>query len=124
MFKFIDRIFLASNSAHDVLYSPVPLWECEGRKGEMNAPVPLQFVQVVIQSWNSFLETLTLACISHDLSRLGAGFHGISRKDLPVIKHTLWEGLTRCVGTKVSSEAFGEKNKELCPTFNKSKRES
>lgn len=39
---------------------------------ETNAPVPLQFVQVVIQSWNSFLETLALACISHNLSRLGA----------------------------------------------------
>lgn len=95
--------FWQGNSAQDVLYSPVP-------------PVgALQFVQVVIQSWNSFLETLALACVDHNLSRLAAGLHGISRKDLPVIKHTLWEGLARGVGTKVSSEAFkgGKKKQEV-----------
>lgn len=85
----------------------------------MNGTGALQFVQVVIQSWNSFLETLALACICHNLSRLAAGLHGISRKDLPVIKHTLWKSLTRSVGTKVSGETFGE-NKMLSPTFNKS----
>lgn len=77
----------------------------------------LQFVQVVIQSWNSFLETLALTCIGHDLSRLGAGLHGISRKDLPVIEHALWEGLTRGVGTKVSGETCGKKNKEIMPNI-------
>lgn len=63
----------------------------------MNGTGALQFVQVVIQSWNSFLETLALACVSHDLSRLAVGIHGISREDLPVIKHALWEGLARGV---------------------------
>lgn len=80
-----------------------------GGRGEMNGTRTLQFVQVVIQSWNSFLETLALACISHDLRRLAAGLHGISRKDLPVIEYTLWEGLTRSVGTKVSGETYGKK---------------
>lgn len=75
-------------------------------EGETNGTGALQFVQVVIQSWNSFLETLALACIGHNLRRLAAGIHGISREYLPVIEHTLGEGLTRGVGTKVSSEAF------------------
>lgn len=75
----------------------------------MNGTGTLQFVQIVIQSWNSFLKTLALTCIGHDLRWLAAGLHGISRKDLPVIEDTLWEGLTRGVGTKVSGEAYGEK---------------
>lgn len=43
-----------------------------GGRGEMNGTGALQLVQVVIQSWNSFLETLALACIGHNLSRFAA----------------------------------------------------
>lgn len=46
------------------LYSPVPQW----RGGEGGGS--LQFIQVVIQSRDSFLKTLALTCISHDLKRL------------------------------------------------------
>lgn len=66
---------------------------------------PLQFVQVVVQSWDAFFETFTFACIRDNNTRLGCGLHGVSWEDLPVVEHALWEGLATGVGTQVSCEA-------------------
>lgn len=68
------------------------------------SPRLLQFVQVVVQGWNTFLETLTFACLRHNDTRLGSRGHWVSREDLPMVKHTLREGLATGVGTKVRSE--------------------
>ena len=65
----------------------------------------LQFVQIVFQEWDTFLETLAFACLRHNYTRLGCCNQWVSWHDLPMVKHTLWEGLATSVGTKVSSEA-------------------
>lgn len=64
----------------------------------------LHFVQVVIQGWDAFLETLAFTCFRHNNTRLASGVHGVSGEDLPVVEHTLWEGLATSVGTQVSCE--------------------
>lgn len=64
----------------------------------------LQFVQVVIQGWDTFLQTLAFTCLSDNNTRLGCRFHWVSREDLPMVEHTLWEGLATSVGTEVSCE--------------------
>ena len=64
----------------------------------------LQLVQVVVKGWNALLHTLALACVSDNNSWFGFRRHGVARQDLPVVKHTLWEGLAASVGSQVSSE--------------------
>lgn len=68
------------------------------------SPRHLQFVQVVVQGWDTFLETLTFASLCHNNARLGCSIHWVSWEDLPVVKHTLWEGLATGVGTEISCE--------------------
>lgn len=70
------------------------------------SPRLLQFVQVVVQGRDTFLKTLTFACLHHNVTGLGSRGHGVSWEDLPVVKHTLWEGLATGVGTKVCSETW------------------
>lgn len=41
----------------------------------------------------------------HDLVRSRAGLHWVTRQDLPVIEHALWESLTASVGAQISGEA-------------------
>lgn len=66
----------------------------------------LQFVQVVIQGWDTFLETFTFTRLHHNYTRLGCSFHRVSWEDLPMVKHTLREGLATGVGAKVSGETW------------------
>lgn len=66
----------------------------------------LQFVQVVVQGWDTFLETFTFACLHDNYAGLACRLHWVSWKDLPVVEHTLWEGLATSVGTKVSCETW------------------
>ena len=55
---------------------------------------------VVIISRRLGLETLSSTCLLNDLARHSSGVkNGASRKNLPVIEHHLWEGLTAGGGT-------------------------
>lgn len=65
----------------------------------------LHLVVVLSQIWQTFLKTLTLACVLYDLVWFWCWFAGISWEDLPMIKHALWESLSTGVGAQVSCEA-------------------
>lgn len=78
-------------------------WEM-GMRQKPSEPRRLHFVQVVVQSWNAFLQTLAFACFRYNRTRLCCGIHWVSWKDLPMVKHTLREGLATSVWTKVSCE--------------------
>lgn len=67
----------------------------------------LQTVQEVIQGWDAFLQAFALVCFGHHLAGMAGGVEGIPGQDLPVVKNTLGEGLTTCVGPQVSGEAKG-----------------
>merc|ERR1719411_950364 len=67
----------------------------------------LHFVQVIVQRWGSRFQPLPLLALLNDLVGLGAISKGTARKDLPVVKHTLWEGLASSVGPQVSCEPEG-----------------
>ena len=69
----------------------------------------LQLVEEVVQGRHTFLQTLALAGLGHNLSGLGCRIEGVTLHYLPVVKHTLWEGLATCVGPQVSSEACEKK---------------
>ena len=69
----------------------------------------LQFVQEVVQGRDAFLQAFALACLSHHLAGAASVVKGVPGQDLPVVKHTLWEGLATCVGSQVSGEACEEK---------------
>jgi len=43
----------------------------------------------------------------HDLVRSRADFHRVTRQDLPVIEHALWESLTTSVGAQIGSKTEG-----------------
>lgn len=73
----------------------------------------LQFVQVVVQGWDTFLETLAFACVGDNNTRLACSVHWVSREDLPMVEHTLGEGLATSVGTKVSCETWKWTNVSL-----------
>lgn len=66
----------------------------------------LQFVQVVVQGWDTFFETFTFTCLKDNYTRLGCGIQWVSREDLPMVEHALWEGLATSVGTQVSCETW------------------
>lgn len=66
----------------------------------------LQFVQVVVQGWDTFFETFTFTCLKDNYTGLGCGIHWVSREDLPMVEHALWEGLATSVGTQVSCETW------------------
>lgn len=80
--------------------------------------VSLQFVQVVVQGWDALLQPLALAGLCHDLERLGGAVAGVSRENLPVVKHTLREGLPAGVGAQVSGETWKERG---CKTLDTSR---
>ena len=67
--------------------------------------VLLQLVQVVVKSWDALFQALAFAGVSNHLRGFGGRVRGVALKDLPVVKHTLGEGLAPGVGAKVSGEA-------------------
>lgn len=68
----------------------------------------LQFVQEVVQGRDAFLQAFALACFGHHLAGAAGVVERIPRKDLPVVKNALGEGLAASVRPQVSSEACGE----------------
>ena len=67
----------------------------------------LQLVQEVVQGWDAFLQAFALVCLCHHLTGAAGIVKGVTGQDLPVVKHTLGEGLAACVGPQVSGEAKG-----------------
>ena len=67
----------------------------------------LQLVQEVVQGWDAFLQVFALVCLCHHLTGVAGIVKGVTGQDLPVVKHTLGEGLAACVGPQVSGEAKG-----------------
>lgn len=65
----------------------------------------LQFVQEVVQGRDAFLQAFALARLGHHLAGATGAVERVSRQDLPVVKHALWEGLATRVGPQVSGEA-------------------
>lgn len=72
----------------------------------------LQFVQVVVQSRDTLLQTLALTCLGNDACGLGSSLEGIAGELLPMVEHALGEGLATGVGAQISCEALGEETKE------------
>lgn len=60
-------------------------------------PGVLQLVEVVVQLRDALLQALALSRLSYNLVGLGSFVHGVTGHNLPVIKHTLGEGLASCV---------------------------
>lgn len=83
-------------------------WELHPRGRPQGVGGSLQFVQEVVQGWDAFLQTFAPARLGHHLAGSGAILEGVSGQDLPVVKHTLREGLATCVGPQVSGEACRE----------------
>ena len=65
----------------------------------------LQLVQEVVQGWDAFLQAFALACLRHHLTGAAGVVKGVTGQDLPVVEHTLGEGLATRVGPQVSGEA-------------------
>ena len=65
----------------------------------------LQLVQEVVQGWDAFLQAFALACLCHYLTGAAGVVKGVTGQDLPVVEHTLGEGLAARVGPQVSGEA-------------------
>ena len=65
----------------------------------------LQLVQEVVQGWDAFFQAFALARLRHHLTRAAGVVKGVTGQDLPVVEHTLGEGLAARVGPQVSSEA-------------------
>lgn len=84
----------------------------DGRAGgtvqRVAVPGCLQFVQEVVQRWDAFLQAFALAGLGYHLAGTAAVVKGVPRQDLPVVKHTLGEGLATSVGSKVGGEAYTE----------------
>lgn len=68
--------------------------------------LPLHLVEVLVERGNFFTESLAFPDASHNYAGLGSGVKGIIGHHLPMVKHTLWEGLTTGVGAKISSESY------------------
>ena len=67
----------------------------------------LQLVLEVVQGWDAFFQAFALAHLRHHLTGAAGVVKRVTRQDLPVVKHTLGEGLVTYVGPQVSSEAEG-----------------
>ena len=65
----------------------------------------LHFVKEVVKSGNSFLESLALSGVGHDNVGFRGGIARVSGEDLPVIEHTLREGLSSSVGAEIGGES-------------------
>lgn len=63
-------------------------------------PGCLQFVQEVVQRWDTLLQPFVLAGLSYHMAGAAAIVKGVPRQDLPVFKHALGEGLATSVGSK------------------------
>lgn len=65
----------------------------------------LQFVKIISKVWVTRFQSLPCLGGLDNLVRLGALLEWISGENLPVVKHTLREGLASGVGSQVSGEA-------------------
>jgi hypothetical protein len=65
----------------------------------------LKTIQVVVQSGDLLLETLSLSDIGNNVGDLASGLQRITVHGLPVVEHALREGLSSSVRAQVSSEA-------------------
>ena len=65
----------------------------------------LQLVQEVVQGWDAFFQAFALAHLRHHLTGAAGVVKRVTGQDLPVVEHTLGEGLATHVGPQVSSEA-------------------
>lgn len=66
----------------------------------------LEFVEVLVDIWETFLETLSLSDFVQHLLGLGLRVSWVAVQHLPVIEHALREGLATSVRAQVSSEAY------------------
>ena len=73
----------------------------------------LQLVQEAVQGWDAFFQAFALACLCHHLTEAAGIVKGVTGQDLPVVEHTLGEGLAARVGPRVSSEAEGLIDKKV-----------
>ena len=73
----------------------------------------LQLVQEVVQGWDAFFQAFALARLHHHLTGAAGIIKGVTGQDLPVVEHTLGEGLAARVGPRVSSEAEGLIDKKV-----------
>ena len=64
----------------------------------------LQFVKVVVQFGDFFLDSLPLSDAEDDHIRLRVRFHGIVVENVPVIEYALREGLTTSLRSEFSRE--------------------
>lgn len=64
----------------------------------------LQFVQVVVEGRYALLQTFAFPNFTDDLEGFTGNVAGITREDLPVVKHTLRKGLSTSVTAQVSCE--------------------
>lgn len=72
----------------------------------------LQYVEESVQRREVLAEPLSLPCNCYNNAWFGSRVKWISRQLLPVIKHTLWEGLSSSVGTKVTCESCKDVEEE------------
>ena len=64
----------------------------------------LQFVQIVVEGRNALLQTFAFPNVSDNLEGFAGGVAGVSLENLPVVKHTLREGLASSIAAEVSGE--------------------
>ena len=76
--------------------------------------VNLHFVKIVGEVRKCLLESLPLLDVLADLPRLGRTVHGVSRHCLPMVKHTLREGLASGVGAEIGGETEGLVDGQVC----------
>ena len=67
----------------------------------------LHLVEIVVEGWDTLLESLSLSGIQDDLVWLASGLEWVSWEHLPMVEHALWEGLSSSVGAEISGESEG-----------------
>lgn len=59
----------------------------------------LQFIEILVQAWETFLKTLAFTDVCNDGVWFGGWISWISWEDLPMVEHALWESLSSGVGS-------------------------
>lgn len=59
----------------------------------------LQFIEILVQAWETVLKTLAFTDILHNGVWFGGWISWISWEDLPMVEHALWESLSSGVGS-------------------------
>ncbi|GFE55699.1 elongation factor 2, putative [Babesia ovis] len=78
-----------------------------------------KLVVELVEARDVSLQTLPLPNAKDDFVQLGTLLKGVTAHQLPVVKHTLWEGLTRGAGTKGGSETETLGDREVSLDLNK-----